>query len=255
MAHKGHSSSGLRTRGGILAAVAVALAGVALASAPVGVPTLGAARSFAVLGASTVTSTGFTVVTGNVGVSPGTAITGFPPATVTDGAIHAGDTAAGKAHKDAGIAYGFLAGMPSIAANNLTGTDLGGLTLAPGVYKFNTSAQLTGDLVLDAHGDSGAIFVFQIGTTLVTGTNASVVVINGGANYDESNVYWQVGSSATLGTGTDFTGNILAYSSISIVVGSTMTGNALALNGAVTMDSNVVTSPPLAPTSGKKHGK
>lgn len=233
-------------RRGAVAAVALALVAASLPASAAGGPALGAARTFAVLGASTVSSTGLTAVTGDVGVSPGTSIVGFPPGTVTSGALHAGDPAAARAHNDAELAYAFLAGMASIPANNRTGVDLGGKTLTPGVYKFNTSAQLTGALTLDAQGDSGALFVLQIGSSLTTSTNASVGVINGGANFDASNVYWQVGSSATLGSGTAFTGNILAYSSISLVAGATMTGNALALHGAVTMDANRVTSPPQA---------
>ena len=230
-------------RRGIVAAIGLALAGAAIPTATAaGGPPLGAARTFAALGGSTLSSTGATAIVGDVGVSPGTAITGFPPGTVTGGAIHAGDVEAAQAHSDAALAYDFLAGMASLPANNLSDTDLGGVTLAPGVYKFNTSAQLTGDLTLDAQGDSGALFVIQIGTTLTTSSNSSVTVINGGADYDEANVFWQVGSSATLGSGTDFVGNILAYSSITIVSGSSMNGNALALNGAVTMDGNFVTS-------------
>jgi len=254
MSHKGLNSMGWRMRAGVLATGAIALAAVSLPAAATGGPTLGAARSFAVLGASTVTSTGLTAITGDVGVSPGTGITGFPPGTVTGGAIHAGDATAIQAHADAALAYAYLKGMPSIPANNRTGTDLGGLTLAPGVYTFNTSAQLTGDLTLDAGGDSGAVFVFQMGSTLTTASNAHVFVINGGANYDESKVFWQVGSSATLGSGTAFTGNILAYASITLVTGATMNGNALALNGGVTMESNTVTSPtvvgPITPPPG-----
>ncbi len=232
-------------RGSVLAAAAIAMAGVSLPAAAASGPSLGAARGFAVLGSSTVTSTGLTAITGDVGVSPGSAITGFPPGTLFAGAIHAGDAAATQAHGDASLAYAYLKGMPSIPANNLTGADLGGRTLAPGVYTFDTSAQLTGDLTLDAGGDSGATFVFQMGSTLTTASNAHVLVINGGADYDESNVFWQVGSSATLGSGTAFTGNILAYASITLATGATMTGDALALNGDVTMDSNTIASPVL----------
>lgn len=247
MVRKSFNQLPRRMGGGIVAAaIGVAVIGASLAlqhqAAAAGGPPLGAARTYAALGGSTVTSTGLSSLTGDVGVSPGTAIVGFPPATVT-GSIHAGDAAAAIAHADAAIAYAFLEGMYSPPANNRTGVDLGGKTLAPGVYKFNTSAQLTGALVLDAQGDSGALFVIQIGSTLTTSSGSSVVVINGGADYDESNVFWQVGTSATLGSGTSFTGNILAYSSITCVIGSSMTGNALALNGGVTMDSNANTSP------------
>ncbi len=244
MTHKEHVSKDWRTRGAVLATAVVALAGASLPAAAGAGPSLGAARSFGVLGASTVSSTGQTTVTGDVSVSPGTEITGFPPGTVTGGAIHAGDATAARAHRDAANAYDVLAGMASIPANNRSNVDLGGLTLAPGVYKFDSSAQLTGALTLDAQGDSGALFVFQVASALTTASGASVVVINGGGNYDESKVFWQIGSSATLGSGTAFTGNILAYASITLVSGTTMTGNALSLVGAVTMDTNsVITSP------------
>ncbi len=243
MAHTIRNSKDWTVRGGLIAAIGVAMAGASLPAGAAGGPSLGAAATFAVLGASNVSNTGTTAVTGDVGVSPGTEINGFPPAIVTGGALHAGDTLAATAHADATTAYGVLAGMASIPANNLSNVDMGGLTLAPGVYKFDGAAGITGALVLDAGGDSGALFVFQIATTLTTSGGSSVTVINGGADYDESNVFWQVGSSATLDTGTSFTGNILAYSSITLVTGSTMVGNALALNGAVTLDANTVTSP------------
>ncbi len=247
MSHQPRSSNRWRIRGALLAcAVAVAVAGGSHHAAAAGGPSLGAARSFAVLGASTVDSTGQTVVTGDVGVSPGTAIVGFPPGTIASGAVHAGDVLAAQAHADAALAYDFLAGMPSIPANNRSNVDLGGLTLAPGVYKFDAEAMLTGALTLDAGGDSGALFVFQVGTALTTSSGASVTVINGGANYDESNVFWQLGSSATLGAGTAFTGQLLAYASVTMVTGATLNGSAMALTGAVTLDGNTVTSPPLA---------
>jgi hypothetical protein len=247
MARQGRDSKNGRMRAGVLAAVGAALAAGQLpATAAVG-PSLGVARSFAALAGSTLTNTGSnTMVTGDVGVSPGSEITGFGPGQVSGGIYVGGDAKADQAHSDATLAYTFLAGMASIEANNLTGTDLGGLTLAPGVYKFNSSAQLTGALVLDAGGDSTALFVFQIGSTLTSAPGSSVTVINGGADYDESNIFWQVSSSATLDTGTAFVGNILAYASITLDTGSSLTGNALALIGAVTMDSNVATSPTLA---------
>jgi hypothetical protein len=244
MAHNMRNPMGWRMRGGVLAAVGVALAGASLTATAADAPTMGAARNFAVLGASTVESTGFTVVDGDVGVSPGTEITGFPPATVTGGSLHAADPAAAAAHADAQVVYDFLAGMASLPANNLSDTDLGGLTLAPGVYKFNSSAQLTGALVLDAQGAANALFVFQVGSSLTVASDSSVTVINGGGNYDESRLFWQVGASATVGSGSAFKGNIVAYASITLVTGSTNTGNLLALNGAVTLDSNTVTSPP-----------
>jgi ice-binding like protein len=198
---------------------------------------LGSAQGFAVLGGSTVTNTGATIVTGDLGVSPGTSVTGFPPGIVI-GTIHAGDAVALQAQADALTAYTNLAGLACDV--DLTGQDLGGLTLTPGVYCFDTSAQLTGALTLDAQGSDSAEFVFQIGSTLTTATLSSVTLINGGA---ESNVFWQVGSSATLGSSTTFVGNVLASASITLVTNTNVSGRALALNGAVTMDTNNVTMP------------
>ncbi len=237
------SSRRWRMKAGVLAAVAAALAGASRPATAEGGPSLGEARNFGVLGASMVESTGLTAVSGDVGVSPGTEIIGFPPGTIARGSLHAGDAVAATAHADAGLAYAFLAGMASIPANNLSGLDLGGMTLKPNVYKFDTSAGLTGALTLDAQGDSNALFVIQVGSALTTASSSSVVVINGGADYDESRVFWQVGSSATLGSGTAFTGNILAYASVTMVTGSSLAGNAIALNGGVTLEANTVVSP------------
>jgi Ice-binding-like/PEP-CTERM motif len=196
---------------------------------------LGAAESFAVLGGSTVTNTGPSVVTGDLGVSPGTAVTGFPPGTVI-GTIHAADAVAAQAQASLTTAYNEAASLTP--TQSLTGINLGGLTLTPGVYFFASSAQLTGTLTLDALGDPNAQFVFQIGSTLTTASNSSVVYINGGQG---GNTFWQVGSSATLGTTTEFAGNILALTSITLNTGANIRcGRALAQNGAVTMDSNIV---------------
>ncbi len=198
---------------------------------------LGAAQSFGVLAGSAVTNTGPTVVLGDVGVSPGSAISGFPPGTVVGGALHSNDALAIQAQMDLTVAYNAVAGMT--CNTNLSGQDLGGMTLMPGVYCFNTSAQLTGILTLDAQNNPNAIFIFQIGTTLTTASNAAVNVINGGSRF---NVYWQVGSSATIGTGTAFSGHILALTSITVTTGASVTGSLLARNGAVTLDSNLITS-------------
>jgi hypothetical protein len=196
---------------------------------------LGTAQSFAVLGASTVTNTGATTVYGNLGVDPGLAITGFPPGVVTGGTIHAGDSVALTAQNDTTTAYNTLAGeAPTL---DLTGKDLGGMTLTSGVYSFSSSAQLTGTLTLDAQGNPSAAFVFQIGSTLTTASDSSVVVIN---EAEDCNVFWQVGSSATLGTTTAFKGNILALASITLDTGATVSGRALARTAAVTMDANDV---------------
>jgi type VI secretion system secreted protein VgrG len=198
-------------------------------------PSLGAAASFAVLGASAVTCTGPSAVTGDVGVSPGTGITGFnPPCTIT-GTIHAGDSAAAQAHADLGIAYGALAG--AVCEHNLTGQDLGGQTLAPGVYCFDTTVGVTGALTLDGGGDSTAVWIFQVGTAITTATSASVVMAGSGK---PGNVFWQVGSSATIGTATAFQGNLLAYATVTLVSGSSVVGRALAGNAAVPMDNNSI---------------
>ena len=197
---------------------------------------LGTAEGFAILAGSTVTNTGPSIITGNVGVSPGTAVVGFPPGTVVTGTIHAADPVAAQAQSDVTVAYNDLAGRASNF--NLTGQDLGGLTLTPGVYTFASSAQLTGTLTLDAQGDPNAEFVFQIGSTLTTASNSFVILINGA---DSCNVFYQVGSSATLGTNTTFEGNILALASVTLNTGaSILNGRALAQTGAVTLDSNAV---------------
>jgi hypothetical protein len=195
-------------------------------------PSLGTAEGFGVLAGSTVTNTGPTIVQGNLGVSPGTEVIGFPPGIVT-GTIHIADGVALQAQSDLTTAYNALAGLA--CDTNLTGQDLGGLTLTAGVYCFDTSAQLTGTLTLDAQGDPNAEFIFQTGSTLTTASNSAVEVINGGS---DCNIYWQVGSSATLGTATAFAGNILALTSITVTTGANASGKLLARNGAVTLDSN-----------------
>jgi len=208
---------------------------------------LGTAANFAVLGGSTVTNTGSTVVTGDLGIWPGTAITGFPPGKV-NGTIHATDAVAQQAQSDVTTAYNALAGLS--CNTSLTGQDLGGLTLTPGVYCFTSSAQLTGTLTLNAQGNPSAIFVFKIGSTLTTASHSSVLMSNAGSS---CNVFWQVGSSATLGTDTAFAGNILALTSITLKTRARIPGRALARNGAVTMDtnnpvSNAACSPAPSPT-------
>ena len=199
-------------------------------------PPLGTAQSFAVLGGSAVTNTGSTVVAGDLGVSPGTAVTGFPPGLVNGGTIHAADAVALQAQNDVTTAYNNLAGQPCTA--DLTGQDLGGRVLTPGVYCFSSSAQLTGTLVLDAQGNANAVFIFKTGSTLTTASNALVILNNAG---QPCNVFWQIGSSATLGTGTTFVGNILALTSITMTTSARSVGRMLARNGAVTLDTNTVT--------------
>jgi len=210
--------------------------------------TLGTAQTFAVLGGSTVTNTGNSVLTGDLGVSPGTAITGFPPGTRT-GTTEAGTTAAATAQSGVTTQYNALAAATCTA--DLTGQNLGGLTLTPGVYCFASSAQLTGALTLNAQGNANATFIFKVGSTLTTASGSSVVLINGG---NPCGVGWQIGSSATLGTTTSFLGNLIALTSITLNTGANIAGRALARNGAVTLDTNNVSfatcgaSPPPVPT-------
>ena len=217
---------------GFIAAILLLPAGSSTVSAQIA-PPLGTAQKFAVLAASTVTNTGGSVLMGDLGVSPGSAITGFPPGTVT-GTIHAADAVAAQGQADALTAFNFLSGE---ACNTiLTGTNLGGLTLPPGVYCFASSAQLTGTMTLDATSNPNGVFVFKIGSTLTTASNSAIVVLGGSA----CNVYFQVGSSATLGTGTQFLGSIFASASITSTTSASISGGAYALNGAVTLDTNPV---------------
>jgi type VI secretion system secreted protein VgrG len=190
-----------------------------------------------VLAGSTATNTGPSVLNGDLGVAPGTALTGFGSPAVVNGATHANDAVAQQAQRDLTTAYDVAAGQPVPPGNVLTGTDLGNRTLSAGAYRYDTSAQLTGQLTLDAAGDPNAQFVFEIGSTLTTASASSVNLINGAS---PCNVYWQVGSSATLDTTTAFQGNILALQSIALNNGASVIGRALARNGAVTLDNNVL---------------
>jgi hypothetical protein len=199
---------------------------------------LGSASNFAVLAGSTVTNTGATTVTGNLGVSPGAAVTGFPPGTV-NGTIHAGDPAAAQAILDLTTAFNDAAGR-STAPVSVSG-NVGGQTLPPGLYKSTSSLAISsGDLTLDAQGDANAVFIFQMASTLTT-TSGRQVILSGDAK--ASNVFWQVGSSATLGTTSVFKGNILADQSITLDTGATLDGRALTRIGAVTLDTDTVTNP------------
>jgi hypothetical protein len=194
--------------------------------------TLGTAAAYGVLAGTTITNTGLTVINAQIGVSPGTAITGFPPG-LNNGADSA-NAAALQAKADAELTYAALVALPSTAA--LTGTDLGGQTLTPGVYTFTSSGGLTGTVVLDAQNDANAVFVFQFGSTITTASNSAVRLINGA---QACNVFWQIGSSATFGTGTTFLGNVVARTSITVTTGTTLNrGGFYALDGAVTLDTN-----------------
>jgi hypothetical protein len=233
-------------------AVVVALPFAILAAWPTGVaaasqPRLLTAANYTVMGASAITNTGPTVITGNLAISPNNAssVTGFPPGIVT-GSRDYNNAVAIQAQTDLVTTYNDAAGATPF--NDMSGVDLGGKTLTPGTYRFSSSAQLTGTLTLDGQGSTNATFIFQIGSALTTASASRVVLINGAG---ACAVFWQVTSSATLGTTTAFQGNLIALTSITMTTGATIGvgggvngGRALARNGALTLDSNVITPPP-----------
>jgi hypothetical protein len=205
---------------------------------------LASATTFGVLAGSTVTSTGATTVNGDLGLSPGTAVTGFPPGLV-NGTTHLGDPAAAQAQLDLTVAYNDAAGR-TVGAIGVAG-NLGGQTLTPGLYTSTSSLEISsGDLTLDAQGDASAVFMFQMASTLTT-TSGRQVILSGGAQ--AANIFWQVGSSATLGTASVFKGNILALASITVTTGAAVEGRLLARTGAVTLDANAVAVPNSAPSA------
>lgn len=203
------------------------------------VPTvdLGTAEDFSVLGYTTVTNTGASTLQGSVGVSPGTSITGFPPGVAAS--IEAATTVASAAQGDSKLAYDDAFGRVTTGE---TTADLGGLTLVGGVYAASAKGplSLTGTLTLDGEGNPNSVFIFQTDSTLTTASGSIVSLINGA---QPCNVFWQVGSSATLGTGSDFIGNILALASVTVTTGADVQGRALAQTGAVTLDTNDFTQP------------
>ncbi len=222
------------------AMLVIALDGAAFAAQPpVG---LGTATSFAVLAGTTVTNTGPSVISGDLGVSPGSAVTGFPPGVVNAGTIHTADALALQAKNDLTTAYNDAAGRGPVV--DKTSQDLGGQTLVAGVYNAASAMALTGTVTLDAKGDPDAVFVFQAGSTLITATG-STVALTGGAQ--ACNVYWQVGSSATIGTTSVFVGSVMALTDISLQTGATVQGRMLARNGQVSLDTNTISRPTCAP--------
>jgi Ice-binding-like/Bacterial Ig-like domain len=199
---------------------------------------LGRSGDFAVLAGSTVTNVGATSLTGDLGVSPGSAITGFPPGVFV-GTMHAGDVGAANAIADLTTAYNDAAGR-TLCAVTVAG-DLGGRTLTPGLYKSTSSLEITtGDLTLDARGDSDAVFILQTASTLTT-ASASKVLLTGGAK--ARNITWQVGTSAALGTTASFAGTILADQAITVNTGATIDGRALARIAVVSLDGNTIVKP------------
>lgn len=222
----------------VLLVAAVAWFGSAPAHAAEPTVGLGTASSYAVLAGSAVTNTGPTVLSGDLGVSPGSAVTGFPPGLVTNGTTHVADAPALQAKDDLTTAYNDAAGRST--TTDVTGVDLGGQTLVSGVYEDTSGMQLTGTVTLDAQGDPDAVFIFKAGSTLVTASAASVQLINGAS---PCRVFWQVGSSATLGTGTQFAGTVMALTSATLQTGADVEGRVLARNGAVTLDTNDITAP------------
>ena len=213
------------------------VAGTPAASAAQSTVGLGTATSFAVLAGQTVTNTGPSIISGDLGVSPGTAVTGFPPGLVNNGTIHAADATAKQAQADLTKAFSDAAGRPSTAS---AGTDLGGKTFAAGVYTTASGLGLTGTVTLDAKNNPDSVFIFQVGSTLITASNSTVMLINGASS---CNVFFEVGSSATLGTNTTFVGSILAQTSASVQTGTTVNGRVLARTGQVSLDTNTITRP------------
>lgn len=195
-----------------------------------------AASTFAILASTAVTSTGETVINGDIGLSPGSSVGGFPPATL-NGTLHINDAIATQAQLDLTAAYNDAAGRTATDIVTLSG-NIGGLTLTPGLYKSTSSLAISsGDLTFDAKGNSDAIFIIQIASSLTT-TSGRQVFLSGGAK--AYNIFWQVGSSATFGTTSVFKGNVMAMESITFNTGATLDGCALARNGEVALDENII---------------
>jgi hypothetical protein len=262
MSNRSHQSPMRRAGLAVAAVLALAIVPAAAQAAPVNLAT---ASPFVVLGGAAVTNTDPSVLKGALGVSPGSSLTGFSQATVL-GATHENDAVASQAQGDLTTAFGVAGGQEVPPGNELTGIDLGGLSLTPGAYNYSSSAQLTGQLTLNAEGDPNAQFVFIIGSTLTTASASSVNLVNGAS---PCNVYWRIGSSATFGTGTQFQGNVLSHEDISVNDAVHVDGRLLAA-GTITLINDVLdnsqcvastetgstetgtttTSTPVTPTSG-----
>lgn len=198
---------------------------------------LGSSNGFAILAGAAVTSTGATVINGDIGLSPGTAVDGFPPG-VLNGTLRINDEISTPAKLSLTTAYNDAAGRVSIDMVPLAG-NIGGLTLTPGLYKSTSSIEISsGDVTFDAKGDADAVFIIQIASTFTT-TPGRKVILSGGAK--ASNIFWQVSSSASFGTTTVMKGVIMALESITFDTGATLDGQAMARNGAVTLDGNTIT--------------
>lgn len=233
---------GLAALGTLVAVMAASIAGAAATSV-----LLGTTESFAVLAGAGITNTGPTTIGGDIGTFPTTGITGSAGMTV-NGANHAGDAVTQQAKSDLVVAYDDAAAQ---GPTSPTGTDLGGRTLVPGVYNSASSVGLTGTVTLDAGGDPSAVFVFQVGSSLTTASASRVALVNGAQS---CNVFWQIGSSATLGTGSTFRGSIFALTDITVTTNVTVDGRVLARNGAVTLDSDTITKPTCATGTGTGTG-
>ena len=200
---------------------------------------LGTASSFSLLAGSTITNTGTTTIAGSVGLHPGTVFSGQGTATVS-GEIHLADAVALQAKNDFLAAYN----NADARAGNLIGAELGGSTITPGAYSADTALNITGTVTLDGQNDPNAVFIFQTGSTLITASSSNIVLINGA---NSSNIFWQVGTSATLGTNSQFKGNILAMESITATTGANIEGKLLTMTGAITLDNNTITNSVFVP--------
>jgi hypothetical protein len=230
-------ASAILAAGAVMLSVAAPADAVTTINGPINLAT---ATSYGVIAATAITDTGPTTVSGDIGLSPGasSSYTGQAHVTQPGGTVvHTADAQSLQAQADLGNAYTVAASLtPTLAGQN----ELGGLSLPPGVYSSGSSLQVTGQLTLNAAGDPNAVWVFQAGSTLTTATNSSVMLVNGAS---ACNVFWQVGSSATIGVGTHFVGSVMALTSVTAQTNATVAGRLLAENGAVTLDTNTITVP------------